>query len=47
MHFTGQIFAQDSAVVKTQKVFSSHGSFITYAMHRHREKKSNQINILW
>ena len=38
-----QIFALDSAIVKTQKVFSSHGGFLIYAMHHHRER-SNQTN---
>ena len=38
-----QIFALDFAFVKEQKMFSSHGGFLTYAMHCHRE--TNQINI--
>ena len=41
-----KIFAQDSAVVKIQNYFSSHGGFLTYAMYHHREttkpiKKTN------
>ena len=32
-----QIFTLDSVAVKTQKMFSSHGGFLTYAMHNHRE----------
>ena len=32
-----QIFALDSNVVITQKLFSSHGGFLTNAMHLHRE----------
>ena len=36
MHFTGQIFALDSDVT-TQKVFSSHRDFLTYAMNHNRE----------
>ena len=46
MHFTcSQIFAIDSAVVKTQqKLFSSHGGFLTYAIY-HLEKQPNQIKL--
>ena len=40
-----QIFALDSAVVKTQKWLSSHGGFLLNAMHHHKEK-SNQISTL-
>ena len=32
-----QIFALDSVVFITQTLFSSHGGFLTYAMHHHRE----------
>ena len=32
-----QIFALDSVVVKNTKMFSSRGSFLTNAMHRHTE----------
>ena len=32
-----KIFAQEYVVVKTQKMVSSHGGFLTNAMHRHRE----------
>ena len=40
-----QIFALDYVfVVKTQKIFSSHGGFLTNAMHH--QKQSNQINTL-
>ena len=31
------IFAQEYVVVKTQKLVSSHGGFLTNAMHHHRE----------
>ena len=31
-----QILALDSAVVKTNEVFSSHGVFLKYAMYKHR-----------
>ena len=37
-----QIFALDSVVVKTQKLLSSHGGFLTNAMHHDRET-SNQM----
>ena len=40
-----QIFALDSTIVKTQKMFSLHAGFLIYAMHHHRER-SNQINTL-
>ena len=40
-----QIFDLDSVVVKTQKLLSSHGGFLTNAMHHDREA-SNQINTL-
>ena len=39
-----QIFAQDSAVVEVQEIFSSHGGHLTNAMYHHG-KHSNQINI--
>ena len=32
-----QIFALDSAVVGAQKLFSSHGEFLTIAMYQYRE----------
>ena len=32
-----QIFALDSAVVEAQKMLSSHGGFLTFAMYHHRE----------
>ena len=32
-----QISALDFVVVKTKKMFSSHGAFLTNAMHHHRE----------
>ena len=32
-----QIFALDSFVIETQKVFSSHGGSLTFAMYHHRE----------
>ena len=37
MHFTGQIFTLDPAVVKTQTLFSSYECFLTCAMQHHRE----------
>ena len=39
MHFTCTISSPyiDSAVVKTQKLFSSHGGYLTIAMCNHRE----------
>ena len=37
INFTGQIFTLDSAVIKTQNEFSSHGGFLTYTMYHHRE----------
>ena len=37
MNFTGQIFALDSAVVRRQKLFSSHGGFLTNPVNHHRE----------
>ena len=37
MNFTYQIFALDSAAVKTQNLFTSHEGFLTIAMHHHRE----------
>ena len=47
MHLTGQIFAQDSAVVKTQILFSYHGCFKTYAINNHRETiKSNKHTMI-
>ena len=33
-----QIFAIDSVVVNAQKLFSSHGGYLTNTMHHHREK---------
>ena len=41
-----QIFALDSAVVEAQKLFSSHGGFLTNAMYHHREIKSNQYTMM-
>ena len=32
-----QIFALDTVVVKTQKLCSKHGGFLTIAMHQHTE----------
>ena len=38
MHFTGtKLFALDSAVVKVQEMFSSHGSLLSNAMYHHGE----------
>ena len=34
-----QILALDSVVVKSQILYSSHGGFLTYAMHHHDESK--------
>ena len=31
-----QILALDYFAVKTQRLFNSHGGFLTYAMHHHR-----------
>ena len=42
MYFIGASFALDSVVVRTHKLFSLHGGFLTNAMHHHRV--SNQIN---
>ena len=33
-----QIFVLDFIFVNTQTLFSAHGSFLTNAMHHHREK---------
>ena len=42
-----QIFALDSIVVITQKLFSSHGGFLTYAIYHHREtSQRNNLNKL-
>ena len=35
INFTGQIFALDSTVFKTQHLFSSHGGFLTYVIYHH------------
>ena len=35
--FTFLIFTLDSAIVKAQKMFSSHGCLLTYAMFHHRQ----------
>ena len=42
---TGLIFALDSAVVKSQNLFSSRGGFLPYAMYHHRER-TKSINLL-
>ena len=42
MHFAGRIFALDSVVVKTQKLFSLHGCFLMYVM-RHQSETICQI----
>ena len=43
MHFTGTKSSPlDSDVVEVQKMFSSHGGHLTYAMYHHG-KTSNQI----
>ena len=43
--FYCQMFALDSAVVKLEKMLSSHGGFITYPMYHHGET-IKYINIL-
>ena len=41
-----KIFAIDSVIMKTQILFSSHGGFLTNAIHHHRETTLSNQHIM-
>ena len=46
MYFTGEIFALQFVVIKTQNTFSLHEGFLAYATNHHRETIKSWLDTL-